>query len=104
MRTTEIIRPRGEGCTITIEVTPGAAKSELAGTNRWRGSLQVRIAAEPREGAANDELTRFLSEKLGYTRFGYEKSLVKFLDEFFWLRFGDNLPVPPRWIPDVAAE
>lgn len=42
---------------------------------------------------------KFLSEKLGYSRYGYEKSLVKFLDEFFWLRFGDNLPVPPRWVP-----
>ncbi len=42
---------------------------------------------------------KFLSEKLGYTRYGYEKSLVKFLDEFFWLRFGDNLPIPPRWVP-----
>ena len=42
---------------------------------------------------------KFLSEKLGYIRNGYEKSLVKFLDEFFWLRFGDSLPVPPRWFP-----
>ena len=42
---------------------------------------------------------KFLSEKIGYTRYGYEKSLVKFLDEFFWLRFGDNLPIPPRWVP-----
>jgi hypothetical protein len=25
--------------------------------------------------------------------------LVKYLDEYFWLRFGDNLPVPPRWVP-----
>jgi len=41
----------------------------------------------------------FLSDKLGYTSYGYEKSLVKFLDEYFWLRFGDNLPVPPRWTP-----
>jgi hypothetical protein len=41
----------------------------------------------------------FLSNKLGYISRGYEKSLVKFLDEFFWLRFGDNLPVPPKWIP-----
>lgn len=44
---------------------------------------------------------KFLSEKLGYTRFGYQKSLIKFLDEFFWLRFGDNLAVPPQWIPPV---
>ncbi len=42
---------------------------------------------------------KFLSEKLDYTRYGYEKSLVKFLDEYFWLRFGDNLPIPPRWVP-----
>ncbi|MBN1862524.1 MAG: hypothetical protein JW790_02645 [Dehalococcoidales bacterium] len=41
----------------------------------------------------------FLSQKLGYISRGYEKSLVKFLDEFFWLRFGDNLPIPPHWIP-----
>jgi hypothetical protein len=41
----------------------------------------------------------FLSDKLGYTSQGYQKSLVKFLDEYFWLRFGDNLPVPPKWSP-----
>lgn len=46
----------------------------------------------------------FLSEKLGYTRYGYEKSLVKFLDEFFWLRFGDNLPIPPRWVPPATDQ
>jgi len=47
---------------------------------------------------------KFLSDKLGYTTYGYEKSLVKFLDEFFWLRFGDNLPVPPRWVPSHISE
>jgi len=42
---------------------------------------------------------KFLSDKLGYTSYGCEKSLVKFLDEYFWLRFGDSLPIPPRWVP-----
>ena len=42
---------------------------------------------------------QFLSDKLGYASYGYQKSLVKFLDEYLWLRFGDNLPIPPRWIP-----
>jgi len=42
---------------------------------------------------------KYLSDKLGYTDLGYEKSLVKFLDEYFWLRFGDNLPIPPKWTP-----
>jgi hypothetical protein len=41
----------------------------------------------------------FLSEKIGYSSYGYQKSLVKFLDEYFWLRFGDNLPIPPQWVP-----
>lgn len=43
----------------------------------------------------------FLSEKLSYTDYGCEKSLVKFVDEFYWLRYGDNLPVPPRWVPPL---
>ena len=47
---------------------------------------------------------KYLSDKLGYTSFGFEKSLVKFLDEFFWLRFGDNLPIPPKWIPHQVIE
>ena len=45
-----------------------------------------------------------LSEKLGYSQYGCQKSLVKFLDEFFWLRFGDNLPVPPRWVPPYVED
>ena len=45
----------------------------------------------------------FLSEKLGYKKAGYEKSLVKFLDEYFWLSHGEDLPVPPRWVPSCPG-
>jgi hypothetical protein len=41
----------------------------------------------------------FISEKLGYPRHGCHKSLVKCLDEYYWLRFADNLPIPPPWTP-----
>ena len=41
----------------------------------------------------------FISEKLGYARHGCQKSLVKYLDEYYWLRFSDNLPIPPPWTP-----
>ena len=41
----------------------------------------------------------FISEKLDYTRHGCHKSLVKYLDEYYWLRFADSLPIPPPWIP-----
>jgi hypothetical protein len=47
---------------------------------------------------------KFLSDKLGYSSHGYQKSLVKFLDEYFWLCFGDNLPVPPRWVPPPIVQ
>ena len=47
---------------------------------------------------------KYISDNIGYSDLGYEKSLVKFLDEYFWLRFGDNLPIPPRWIPTYVKE
>jgi len=49
------------------------------------------------EGTPN----RLLSDKLGYTKLGYEKSLAKFADEYYWLIYGDDLPIPPKWIPDL---
>ena len=42
----------------------------------------------------------FLSEKLGYTSHGCHKSLAKYLDEYYWLCFGDVLTVPPLWVPE----
>ena len=62
--TSDYVRPKGEGCTITIEASPGADRTEIAGVNPWRGALQIRIAEDPRQGRANDELLQFLSEKL----------------------------------------
>ena len=56
------------------------------------------------EQGFSDSPEKYLSDKLGYTSLGYEKSLVKFLDEYFWLRFGDNLPIPPRWVPPRIEE
>jgi hypothetical protein len=41
----------------------------------------------------------FLSEKIGYMKDGFQKSLVKYLDEYYRLRFTDMLPIPPRWTP-----
>lgn len=46
----------------------------------------------------------FISSKLENNDGGYQKSIVKLLDEYFWLRYSDNLPVPPKWIPPVASE
>lgn len=35
------------------------------GVNNWRGTLEVKVAAEARDGAANGELIAFLSARLG---------------------------------------
>jgi len=51
-------------------------------------------------------VSQYLSEKLGYLNhgYGYSKSLIKFVDEYYWLVYDDRLPIPPKWIPDMVVE
>jgi hypothetical protein len=46
-----------------VRAVPRASKTAAAGEHD--GSLKVRVAAPPVEGAANAELTRFLAKRLG---------------------------------------
>ncbi len=62
------------------------------------------VAADFQEQGFSGSPEALLSNKLGYTSAGYQKSIVKFLDEYFWLRHGDGLPIPPRWVPSYAAD
>ena len=64
MEASSYLKSRGTECSVTVAVSPGAARTEIEGIDRWRNALRVRVAAERREGAANEELLRFLSEKL----------------------------------------
>ncbi len=48
-----------------------------------------------------DSPEEFLSDKLGYTHFGCQKSLARFIDEYFWLTTSENLPIPPKWLPTL---
>jgi len=43
----------------------------------------------------------FLSEKLGHSNYGCQKSLARFIDEYFWLTISENLPIPPNWMPPL---
>jgi len=52
------------GCALTIDASPGASRSEVVGVNQWRGALRIKVAAAAREGEANEELVRFLAERL----------------------------------------
>ena len=52
--------------TITLHVVPRARVTEVAG--RHGDAIRIRLAAPPVDGAANDELRRFLAERLGVAR------------------------------------
>ena len=65
MASQEYVKPAKEGCLLSVDASPEADRTEIVGINPWRGTIQIRIAAEPSEGAANEELVRFLASKLG---------------------------------------
>lgn len=47
-------------------MVPRAGVSQVAG--RHGDSIRIRVAAPPVDGAANEELIRFLARRLGVTR------------------------------------
>lgn len=51
---------------LRVHVQPRAKRSEVAG--RHGDAVKVRLAAPPVDGAANEELVRFLAEALGVPR------------------------------------
>ncbi len=57
---------KSTGVRIQIHAQPGAKRTEIAGLHG--DAIKIRIQAPPVEGRANEELIRFLSEKLGVSR------------------------------------
>ena len=55
-------RLEGGALVFAVRVAPRAARTAAAGV--YDGALKVRVAAPPVEGAANEELTRFLARSL----------------------------------------
>ena len=64
----DFLEPCADGCRIWIDASPGAQRSAVEGVNQWRMALQVRVGAEARDGEANEELVRFLAERLDVPR------------------------------------
>ena len=60
------LEPAEGGVRLAVVVTPRASRTELAGVAG--GRLRVRVAAPPVDGAANEELVRFLARHLGLAR------------------------------------
>jgi len=55
-----------EGLTISIRVIPRASRSEIVGM--VEGTLKVRIAAPPVDGAANSEIIKLFSKTFGIAK------------------------------------
>ena len=57
-----MIEQRGDTVRLRIRAQPRASRTEVVGEHD--GALKVRVAAPPVDGAANDELVRFLAKLL----------------------------------------
>ena len=57
------LEPAKDGVRLRLRIQPRAASSEVAGLHGDR--LRIRLAAPPVDGAANEELVRFLAGVLG---------------------------------------
>ena len=53
-----------------LRIVPNSSKSEILG--EFDGSLKIKIAAPPVDGAANAELIKFLAKKLGVAKSAVE--------------------------------
>jgi hypothetical protein len=51
---------------ITVHVVPRSRHTEVVGEHA--GAIRIRVAAPPADGAANEELVRFLGERLRVPR------------------------------------
>ena len=58
-----MIEQRANAVRVRIRVQPRASRTEVAG--EYDGALKVRVAALPVDGAANDELIRFIARRVG---------------------------------------
>lgn len=61
-----MIQDTDDGAVLTIHVQPKAACTEYVGV--YGDALKFRVAASPVEGAANDELCRYLAERFGLSK------------------------------------
>jgi uncharacterized protein (TIGR00251 family) len=60
------IVPTSDGVLIRVHVQPRAARTEVVG--RHGDAIKVRLKAPPVDGAANEELLRFVAERLHLAR------------------------------------
>ena len=61
-----IVRDSERGALLTVHVQPGASRTECVGIHG--DAIKIRLAARPIDGAANDELIRFIADRCAVPR------------------------------------
>ncbi|THJ18725.1 MAG: DUF167 domain-containing protein [Nitrospira sp. CG24B] len=59
-------RDSERGALVTVQVQPGSSRTECVGIHG--DAIKIRLAARPIDGAANDELIRFIAERCAVPR------------------------------------
>jgi len=57
-----IVQATKDGAILTVHIQPNASTTECVGIHG--DAIKIRVAAPPVDGAANDELIRFLARRL----------------------------------------
>ncbi|PYS99336.1 MAG: YggU family protein [Acidobacteria bacterium] len=60
------IKEDKDGFTITVRVIPRSSRAEIVG--EIEGAVKVRVSSPPVDGAANAEIVRLISKKLGVAK------------------------------------
>jgi uncharacterized protein len=61
-----IARDSERGVVLTVHLQPNASRTECVGVHG--DAIKIRVAARPIQGAANEELIRFIAERCSITR------------------------------------
>lgn len=61
-----IARDSAHGALLTVHVQPGSSRTECVGIHG--DAIKIRLAARPIDGAANDELIRFIADRCALPR------------------------------------
>ncbi len=90
---------------VNVDITRHFGIQWKSGLMLWMKKMQADV-----EEALDDfarmktcaDPAEYLSKNLGYSTEpdGFVKSMVRFADEYYWLRYGDGLAVPPAWTPE----
>lgn len=63
----QAVQTTPNGISVMIEVSPKSAKFQIAGYNKWRKTLEVKLKSPPTKGKANKELVKEFSALTGHT-------------------------------------